>query len=225
MTAALSSLTAVDRTASPAARFTSLGRWAAAGTLVVGATFQVLAFALMPDYDETLERLQWIADHPGQAEASKLFDLLAVPFLLAGVIVYVLLARERAPRLAWTGGILLWFGMCGLMATQGFEALQIALADDGRFNLEALADVVDNLSSAPLIAMGIMFIAGAALGILVISIALWRSKAVPRGIPILIVLFFVVDAPLSQPPIGHLTALVAAVWLASSILLARAEPA
>jgi hypothetical protein len=221
VTATLSALTVADRTANPAARFSQLGRLAAAGTLVVGATFQVLAFALMPDFDKTTERLQGVADHSGQAEASKLFDLLAVPFLLAGVIVYVVLTRERAPRLAWAGGILLGFGMCGLMAAQGFEALQFALADDGRFNLEALADVVDNVSSAPVIVMAVMFIAGAALGILTISAALWRSRVVPRGVPILIVLFFIVDAPLSQPLIGHLIALVAAVWLAAAIMLAR----
>jgi hypothetical protein len=220
MTAALSALTFVDREASPAARFTSLGRLAAAGTLVLGATLQVLAFALIPDHDKTVDRLQWVADNSTQAQASKLFDLLAVPFLLGGVIVYVLLARARAPRLAWTGGILLGLGMCGLMAAQGYEALEFALAADGRFSLTALADVVDNLSSAPVIAMGIMFIAGAALGILITSIALWRSRAVPRGVAILIVLFFVVDATLSQPLIAHVIALVAALWLARSILAA-----
>ena len=225
MATALSALTVVDRDASPAAAFTPLGRLAAAGALAVGAAFQVIAFSLIPDFDETTDRLQWIADHPSRADISKLFDLLAVPFLLGGVIVYVLLARARAPRLAWAGGILLGLGMCGLMAAQGLEALQYELAQDGRFDLAALADVVDNLSSAPLIAMGLMFIGGAALGIVVTALALWRSRAVPRGIPILIVAFFVIDAPLSQPLIGHIVALVAAVWLACSIMRSHTTPA
>jgi len=101
VSAVLSALAVSDRSSSPAARFTPLGRLAAAGTLVVGATFQVLAFALIPDYSKTLDRLQWVAAHPAQAQVSKTFDLLAVPFLFGGVIVYVLLGRERAPRLAW----------------------------------------------------------------------------------------------------------------------------
>src|SRR5262249_25566026 len=63
-------------------------------TLVVGATFQVVAFALIPDFDRTVDRFEWIAAHSARAEVSKTFDLLAVPFLLAGVIVYVLLTRE-----------------------------------------------------------------------------------------------------------------------------------
>jgi hypothetical protein len=85
----------------PAVRFTRLGRLAAAGTLVVGAAFQAVAFALIPDFDDTVDRLDWIAAHPSRAEASKVFDLLAVPFLLGGVIVYVLLARGG--RRAWPG--------------------------------------------------------------------------------------------------------------------------
>lgn len=220
MSAVLSALAVSDRSSSPAARFTPLGRLAAAGTLVVGATFQVLAFALIPDYSKTLDRLQWVAAHPAQAQVSKTFDLLALPFLFGGVIVYVLLGRERAPRLAWTGGILLGLGMCGLMAVQGYETLEFALVHDGRFDLRALADVVDNLSTAPEIAMGIMFIVCAVLGIVVTAVALWRSRAVPRGIPLLLVVFIVVDAPLSQPLLGHVIALVAASWLAYSIVRA-----
>jgi hypothetical protein len=218
-------LTVPDRAASPAARFTSLGRLAAAGTLVVGATFQVLAFALIPNYDRTIDRLQWIADHDVQAQASKTFDLLAVPFLLGAVIVYVLLGRERSPRLAWTGGILLGLGMCGLMSVQGFETLEFALVHDGRFDLTQLADVVDNASTAPVIAMGVLFLVGALLGILVTSASLWRSRAVPRAAAALLVVFVVVDVPLQEPLIAHVIALVGALWIASAILRAKPDPA
>lgn len=221
MSAALSAFAVPDRAANPAARFSTLGRAAAAGTLVVGATFQVLAFALMPDFDKTVGRLQWITDHPTQAAASKTFDVLAVPFLLGAVIVYFLLARERAPRLAWAGSILLGLGMCGLMGVQGLETLEFQLARDGRFNLHALADVVDNISGAPAIALGLMFIGGAALGIVVTSIALWRSRAVPRAIPVLLIVFFLVDVAASQPLIAHVIALIAAVWIAWTILAAQ----
>jgi hypothetical protein len=220
VSAALSAFAVPDRASNPATRFTPLGRAAAAATLLIGATFQVLAFALMPDFAKTVDRLQWIADNPTQAAASKTFDLLAVPFLLGGVIVYVLLSRERSPRFAWAGGILLGLGMCGLMAVQGFETLQLELVRDGRFDLHALADTVDNVSSAPAIAMGLLFIGGAALGILVTSIALWRSRAVPRAIPVLLVAFFLVDVAASQPLIAHVIALIAAAWIAWTILSA-----
>jgi hypothetical protein len=224
VSAVLAAFTAADPAASPAVRFTRLGRVAAAGTLVVGATFQVVAFALIPNYDKTVDKLDWIAAHSAQAQVSKTFDLLAVPFLLAGVIVYVLLAREGAPRFAWAGGILLGLGMCGLMAVQGYETLEFALVLDGRFDRAALADAVDSLSTAPQVAMGIMFIVCAVLGIVVTAIALWRSRAVPRGVPVLLVVFIVVDIGL-QPLAGHLIALAGAVWIAWTILRAGAEPA
>src|SRR2546421_4009224 len=172
MDAVVSAFVVSDRAESPAARFTPLGRLAAAGTIVVGATFQVLAFALIPDFDKSVDRLQWIADHNSQAQLSKTFDLLAVPFLLGAVIVYVLLGRDRSPRLAWTGGILLGLGMCGLLSVQGFETLEYSLAGDGRFSRRALADVVDNLSTAPAVAVAILFIGRAALGILVTAVSL-----------------------------------------------------
>jgi hypothetical protein len=217
---ALSAWTVVEPEANPAAHFTRLGRFAAAGTLVVGATFQVLAFALMPDFGKTIDRLHWIAAHPAQAQASKTFDLLAVPFLIGAVIVYVLLARSRAPRLAWAGGILLGLGMCGLLSVQGIETLEFALVRDGRFNLGALAHVVDNASTVPIVVTAILFLGGAALGIVVTAVALWRSKAVPRGAAVLLVVFFAVDVAASQPLIAHVIALVGAAWIASSILSA-----
>ena len=218
MSTVVSALTVADREANPAARFTALGRWAAAGTLVVGATFQVVAFALIPDFDNTVDRLEWIAAHSARAEVSKTFDLLAVPFLLAGVIVYVLLTRERTPRLAWASGIVLGLGLCGLMAVQGWETLEFALVTDGRFHLVPLADVADNAATAPAAAMGIMFIAGAVFGIVLTALALWRSRVVPRAVPILMIAFIVTDIALSQPLIAHVIALVGALWIATTIL-------
>jgi hypothetical protein len=108
--------------------------------------------------------------------------------------------------------------MCGLMAAQGYEALQFALATDGRFDVAALGDVVDSTSTAAEIAMGVMFIVGAAIGLLITAAALWRSRAVPRAVPILMLVFIVTDVPLSQPLIAHVIALVGASWIAWSIL-------
>ena len=60
-----------------------------------------------------------------------------------------------------------------------------------------------------------------AFGILVTSVSPWRSGTVPKAAAVLLVVFFIIDAPLSQPLIGHLVALVAAVWIATSILRAQ----
>src|SRR5205085_1662917 len=62
------------------------------------------------------------------------------------------------------------------------------------------------------------------LGVVVTAIALWRSRVVPRAVPLLMIVFIVTDAGLSQPLLGHVIALVAATWVAFTILQAEAAP-
>jgi hypothetical protein len=207
-----------DRSASPAASFSSVGRVAAAGTLVAGAAFQLAAFLTMPSYDHTIDRLRWVADHPTQAGVSKVCDILAMPFLFGTALVYVLLTRRASPRLAYLGGILLGCGMVGLTASQGLETLEFSLAQDGRFDLAALADKVDNISGGPIVAILLLFIPGAVFGLLTFTVALWRSRAVPRGAVLLLPVFLVLDIALQQGVIGHAVALVGAAWIATAIL-------
>lgn len=225
MTAA-SILRAPDLAGSPAVRWTRLGRAAAAATLVLAASCQLAAFVTEVQHSKTIDRLEWIADHPVRANVAKTFDLLAMPFLFGVVVVYVLLSRERSRRLAYTGGIVLAAGLVGLTAAQGFEVLEFALAEDGRFDLNSLADAVDNLSSAPAIAMLLLFLPGVFFGLLTMAVALWRSQAVPRGAVILIPVFIATDIFLQQGVLGHAVALVGAIWIASAVLLAgRCAPA
>jgi hypothetical protein len=220
MTMVLTELAAPDVAGSPAARFTPLGRAAAAGTVVLGAAFQLAAFLTAPSFDTTSERLDWIADHPDRAELSKLFDVLAMPFLLGTALVYFLLSRDRSRRLAWAAGIVLALGMVGLTAAQGIETLEFALVTDGRFDLAAVGDLVDNISSPPAIAIGVMFLGGVLFGLLLSIAALWRSRAVPRGAVLLIPVFMVTDIALQLPTLAHAIALIGAVWIASAVLLA-----
>jgi len=213
-------LRAPDLPGSPAVRWTRVGRLAAAATLVLAASFQLAAFVIEVQHSKTVDRLEWIAANPTRANIAKTFDLLAMPFLFGVVVVYVLLSRERSRRLAYAAGILLACGMVGLTAAQGFETLEFALAEDGRFDLTALSDVVDNISSAPAVAMLLLFIPGAFLGLLTMAVALWRSGAVPRGAVLLIPLFIVTDLFLQQGVLGHAIALLGALWIASAVLLA-----
>jgi hypothetical protein len=181
MTSVLGELSAPDVAGSPAARFTPIGRAAAAATVVLGAAFQLAAFLTAPSFDTTAERLEWIADTPDRAELSKLFDVLAMPFLLGTALVYFLLSRDRSRRLAWAAGIVLALGMVGLTAAQGIETLEFALVTDGRFDMAAVGDLVDNISTAPAIAIGVMFLGGVFFGLCLSIVALWRSRAAPRS--------------------------------------------
>jgi hypothetical protein len=215
---------APELSSSPATRFTPVGRLAAAATLVLGAAFQLAAFVTEPKHDETSDRFQWIADNPDRADLAKLFDVLAMPFLFGTVIVYVLLSRERSRRLAYTAGILLGCAMVGLSMIQGYETFAFTVVQDGSFDLAALADAFEE-TSPPAIAMLLLFIPGAFFGLVTMTIALWRSKAVPLGAVALIPAFIVVDLFLSRGLEGHVISFVGACWIASAVLLAgRAAP-
>jgi hypothetical protein len=211
-------LRAPEPAASPAARWTAAGRGAAAVTLVLGAGFQLASFLTETPKDETVDRLRWVAEHPDRADLVKLFDFLAMPFLFGTALVYVLLARERSPRLAYAGGILLASGMVGLTAIQGFEILHFALAQDGRFELTALGDAVDDVSTPAGIAMLVLFLVGAFFGLVTSTIALWRSNAVPRGAVLLLPAFIVVDIALGMGRLGHAISFTAACWIAWTVL-------
>src|SRR5215213_2927474 len=111
--------------ASPAARWPSAGRIAAAVTLILAAAFPLASHLMPPPIADrsTYGWLHWVADRPDLANLAKVFELLALPFLFGTALVYVLLARQRSPRLAYTGGILLGCGFAGLSAVEGYETL------------------------------------------------------------------------------------------------------
>jgi hypothetical protein len=223
MLAAVSTAAAIvrapDPRAGPATRFTLAGRLAAVGTLVLGAGFQLAAFIAEPRHDETIDRFEWIADNPERADLAKLFDVLAMPFLFGTVIVYVLLSRERSRRLAYAAGILLGCGMVGLAIVQGYESFAFTAVQDGSFGLEALAHAFEETSPAA-VAMLLLFLPGALFGLLAFTVALWRSRAVPRGAVLLIPSFIIVDGFLSRGLEGHAISFAAACWIASAVLLA-----
>ena len=229
MSWAISMLKVPNLAASPAANWTSAGRIAAATTLVLGAAFPLASHVIAPDPYSAMDWYHWIADHPDLANLTKVFDLLQMPFLFGTVLVYVLLSRQRSPRLAYAGGLLYGCGMVGLSAVEGYETLAYALAQDGRFDLAALADVSDQ-SSTPAIVMLLLFLPFAFFGQLTSAVALWRSGAVPRAAVLLIVAFLVVDVFLIEgfgaPDwASHVFAFVGACWIASAVLLAgQAEP-
>jgi hypothetical protein len=220
----VSMLKGPDPRASPAARWTSTGRLAAAGALVLGPGLQLASILIERETDTTLDAVQWIADDPDRANLSQVFFVLAMPFLLGTALVYVLLSRERSPRLAYAGGILLGCGFVGLSAVAGYETLAVALAQDGRFELTALADVVDEMSSPPAIAMLLIFIPCVFFGLLTAATALWRSRAVPRGAALLLATFILVDSFLNEglgvvpSSAAHAIGFVAACWIAWSVV-------
>lgn len=217
-----------EPTASPAVSWSSAGRLVAAGTLVLGAAFELAANSIGTQElgSTTLDEVRWASENPGASNLILVFALLAVPFLAGSALVYTLLSKHRSPRLAYAGGALLGFGLVSLGAVEGYQTLAVALATDGRIDPAILAEVVEETSSLSIAVMFLMFIPFAFVGLLTSAAALWRSRAVARGAVLLIPAFIVVDFFLNEgfgiaPDFaGPAISFVAALWIASAILLA-----
>jgi hypothetical protein len=190
-------------------------RWGAAVLLATGAVLQLTEFLLEPHFATNAQRVAQWAAKPSRLEASKVVGLVAVAFLIGSVVIQVLLAKERSPRFAWTGGVLLTLAMTGLAAVQGMElmAYGLALGGDQAAAVKAL-DTGD--LGLPGIVLMVMFLGGAMLGILFTAAAAWRSPYIPRAVPVLSVAFAISDLVLDQPIVAH------ALYAAAGLIIAGA---
>lgn len=209
----------------PAARWTPAGRAAAAATLLAADAFQLASHLGQPTLDSSRAALDWAATNTTAAYLTKSFDVLAVPFLFGTALVYVLMSRQRSPRLTYAGGLLLGCGLVGLAAVEGFESLAITLAQDDRTDMSGLAEALDQ-TGGPAVLILLLLIVGGLLGTLLLSAALWRSGAVPRALAALVAVPILVDVFVNEGMgigphwVPHMISAVAAVWLAWVILTA-----
>ena len=189
------------------------GRIAAAAALVFGSGCQTVAFLLAQTPADSTEWLTWIANNPGRGQLSKMFDVLAMPFLIATAAAYIMLGRKRSPRLAWIAGVALGAGLVGLAVLQGWEVLAYNLVTQGVLSPAEVAKAVDNIASSP---------AGVAV-MLLFCARLWRAARNPvftlavagcATVPVLILLIgFVIDIA-GRGTEGHLITFVGATWIA-----------
>jgi hypothetical protein len=202
----------------PAAELPPAGRIAAATALVLGSGCQAIAFLLSPTPADTTEWLTWIAENPGRGQLSKMFDVLAMPFLVATAAVYITLGRKRSPRLAWISGLALGAGLVGLAMLQGWEVLAYNLVVDNVAPPATVATAIDNIVSSPAgVAVTLLFLLIGLLGLIGTLVSLWHSKAVPRLAVLLLLGGFVTDI-LGRPVEGHLVSFIGAAWVAATIL-------
>jgi hypothetical protein len=102
------------------------------------------------------------------------------------------MVAPRAPRLAWLGGVLAVLGGFGHAVFGGVVLTQLALATDTA-NRAAMGEVVGRVESGPAVAFMAMGLLGTVLGLLLLSIGLFRTRVVPRWVPAALWAFLVVE--------------------------------
>jgi hypothetical protein len=163
-----------------------------AGSLATTALLSTLWTLTEPDLTGDYESwLGAMADAGGRAQLSGLaFVLAQLPFMvgMAG------LARWLQPsRLAVVGGVLAVLGGFGHAVYGGVMLTQTVMAED-RPNVSVFAGLLERLEGEPaLLPFMVLGLLGTVLGVLLLSIAWWRSRTAPRWVAPALWAFLVVE--------------------------------
>lgn len=203
---------------SPAARWTTATRAAAAVCLFAAGILWLVAELIGFGLDDVAE-LQFMADAPVLAGIGLTCDILAVPFLAGATLAWFALARPRSPKLALIGAIALAFGLSGQSVLNGVDFAAYQIMNSGHISAAALSTALgaNPVPSVPGLAFMITFEGGAAGGIILLMIAVWRSHTLPRTAVVLVIAFQVLSM-LPVPFPGTVLAAVGMAWMAVHIL-------
>lgn len=164
-----------------------------ATSLVATALLSATSVLLQPEFPaDRADQLTAIADAGTTATVSAIaFTLAQLPFLVAFVGVAAL-TRDRRPVLSAVGGVLAVLGGFGHAVFGGVAMVQLEMAAD-RDNVAVHADVLGAVESSPAVIFMALGLVGTVLGLLLLSIALWRAGVGPRWVPPLVWVFLVVE--------------------------------
>jgi hypothetical protein len=172
---------------------TTPARLLAAVSLVLTALLSGVSVLLQPEFPAgPADRLAAIDEAGSTATVSILaFAFAQLPFLVA-VVATAFLAAAGARRTAIIGAVFAVLGGFGHAVFGGIGLSQLALAADAA-NREAMGEVITRIESGPAIVFMAMGLLGTVLGLVLLGVALFRSRAVPRWIPVALWLFLVME--------------------------------
>jgi hypothetical protein len=185
-----------------------------AGLLNGGA--QYVGELLSPDHDDFGDQIAWGADHAAVHQPEQFALLLSMLFLPLGLLGLAQVARWHAPGLTVAATLLTVWGMWGFtnVVALGYAAGsvgpdEIGVADSVALN-EAFVDHAGVMAGALY-----PHLIGSFLGLILLSLACWRSGVFPRTPLVLLVAFLVWDflLPAVGPFEPHLLLMVALGWL------------
>ena len=221
-------MTTLDTTpeqAAFAAPHSALARRAAGVCLILGGLLnggaQYLTELIAPDHEDFNAQIRWGADHAEVHQTEQLALVISMLFLPLGLLGLAQVARWHARRLTAVAVVLTVWGMWGFtnVIALGYAAGSVAPDPLG-------VGAAVELNDAYLEHTGVMVTAllphliGSFLGLLLLSIACWRSRSLPRVPLALLVAFLVWDflLPSLGPLEPHLLLMVALCWLGVHLL-------
>jgi hypothetical protein len=199
---------------------TSSFRSTAAICLVANAVLSTVSVVLQPTLGSgSGSRLASIdAARSAGAVSAVAFVVSQLPFIL-GVLGVAWLLWDRSPRLARVGGTLGVLGGFGHAVFGGISLTEIVMASD-RAHRAVLGGLDRTLESSPVMIFALLGTAGTVLGLLLLSVGLFRSRVVPVSVPVLVWAFLVLE--FAGSGVSRYASYVAAVLLVIAfVTLAR----
>jgi hypothetical protein len=181
-----------------------------AGLLNGGA--QYVGHLVIGDLDFS-DQIRWGAEHPAFHGVEQALLVESSLFLLVGLLGVAHLCRFGARRLTALATPLVVWGMWGFTNVLAMGYVTGTVARDA-LSVEAAVGLNDALVSDPGVVVTALLphLVGSFFGLLLLSVAAWRSGAFPRPAVLLLLAFLVWDFLL--PPVGPLEAhlLLAVAW-------------
>ncbi len=185
-----------------------------AGLLNGGA--QYLVELLSPDHEEFSDQFAWGLDHPVLHQGEQLSLVLSMLFLPLGLLALAQVSRWHTPKLTAVATLLTIWGMWGFsnVIALGYGAGSVG---PGSIGVDASVELNDAyVDHAGVMASALYpHLIGSFLGLLLLSVACWRSGVFPKVPLAMLAAFLVWDFTL--PSVGplepHLLLMIALGWL------------
>lgn len=172
----------------------------------------------------TAQDIASIAASPGRFATSVVIGTLGTFLLLPALLGLAHRTSARTPRLAFATSIAVGLVAITFVGIRGTQAVQLALATS--LPVSKAAAIVDATGSNPIgIEVLVLFLVSNVVGVVLLGIALLRSRRVPVGSVVLLLLFPVLDfvAPgETGVVVSHSVLLAAFVWMAVGFLRSKA---
>ena len=168
-------------------------RTAAALGLAATAALLLVSTALQPEFPSGFEeRLAAIDEGGTGAAVSAVTFTLAQLTMIAGLLGLGHLLRSRTPLLSNLGTTLVVVGAFGHSVYGGVSLVMLEMASD-RSNITTHARLLEAVESGPAVAFMAVGLIGTVLGLLLLSIGIWKARLSPRWLAPALWVFLVVE--------------------------------
>ncbi|MDT0276676.1 hypothetical protein [Blastococcus goldschmidtiae] len=179
----------------PAPRPAPFGRRTAIVSLTVGAALnlaEALIGRVVGQGGSVAGSLDAWAERPTLAAVGLVVGTIAVPFLLLGLVAMAQLVRPHMPRLGTTAMVLGFVGALGFVGIHAVSIIDHAAVDQP--DRAAMVALIEDAQTSALAALILVpFLLGMAGSVLLTSIGYLRTRVVPIWIPVVLLVFLVLD--------------------------------